>query len=241
MLKIAICDDEVKELNRTNKMCNDFKDFHSEYDFKISSFLSTGKLKSHIEQQERFDILLLDIYMPNMTGIELARFLRGRSDECQIIFLTTSISHAVEAFSLHVTHYLVKPFTVDQFKDAMTKAINAIEKSKKTHLTLKIPGGVQRINLADFIYAETDNHIQHIHLVKGKCLQVRITSIELFAMLAYDNRYFKCGSTYIINFDKVEEVTSHYIRIENEISLPMLRRQYKELLERYTSYLLEGN
>jgi DNA-binding LytR/AlgR family response regulator len=242
MLKIAICDDEVKELNRTNEMCNSYKALHLEYDIKISSFTCPNQLKLHIIQQERFDILLLDIYMPDMTGMELARFLRECNAECQIIFLTTSLAHAVEAFSLHAAHYLVKPFTVDQFEDAINKAISAVEKSKKTLMTLKTLEGIKKIKLEDLLFAETDRHIQHIHLAdeKSQSVQVRITATALFELLSIDSRFFKCGSTYIVNLEKVEEVTTRYIKFDNGKQIPMQRRQYKELLDRYTRHALGG-
>lgn len=238
MIKIAICDDEEKELTKTKGMCDSYASKYPEYDIRISTFATPVELMLYMEQN-KFDILFLDIYMPQMTGIELARSLRNKNDDCQIIFLTTSLTHAVEAFSLHAAHYLVKPFMEEQFVDAMSKAIASIEKVSRTHIMLKTSSGVQKIVLADFLYAETMRHVQSIHMTEGKCLQVRMTSTELFEMLRQDNRFFKCGSTYILNLDKIEEVTLHTINFENGIQLPMQRRQYKELLSKYTGYLLE--
>lgn len=240
MLNIAICDDEVKELNRTKEMCSTYINLHSNYEFKVSCFLSPIEFKSHIMEQKRYDIVLLDIYMPYMTGIEFAYLLRESGYECQIIFLTTSLLHAVEAFSLHAAHYLVKPYTTKQFDDAITRAIAAIEKNDKTFVTLKTSLGIRKINYIDILYTESERHIQHMYLVDGNCLQIRMASTELFELLSKDKRFFKCGSTYILNLEQVNEVTTHYIMFENQDKIPMQRRQYKELLDRYTKYALEG-
>jgi DNA-binding LytR/AlgR family response regulator len=239
MMKIAICDDEVKELNKTKAMCEKYISLHSELNVRINSFTSPEELL-HITQQEQFDILLLDIYMPAMTGTELARTLREKNIECQIVFLTTSLSHAVEAFSLHAAHYLVKPYTADQFEDALSKAVSAVERRKKFQIKLKTTDGVQKINLSDILYSETEGHVQRIHLT-DRCLQVRITCCDLFEMLSNDHCFFKCGSSYILNLGKIEEVSARSILFENGEQIPMQRRQYKELLDRYTGYSLEGN
>ncbi len=241
MLKIAICDDDGNELNKTNEMCHNYKICNPVKDISISSFSSPLELKLSITKKDYYDIYLLDIYMPEMTGTEFARFLRERKEECQIIFLTTSVNHAIEAFSLHATHYLLKPYKQEQLNDALNKAIGAIEKKNAAQITVKTSEGLHRISFTDFLYSETDKHIQHIYLLDGKCLTVRITSAELFELLSFDNRFYKCGSTYIINVGKVDEINKNNIVFYNGSQIPMQRRQYKELIERYTTYALEGN
>ena len=149
------------------------------------------------------------------------------------------MEHAVEAFSLHAAHYLVKPYTGVQLENALNKAIAAVEKAKQSSILLKTIAGLQKINMSDILYSETDKHIQMIHLQDGKCLLVRITCCELFDLLSCDNRFYKCGSTYIINLDQLTKVTTKQILLENGEELLMQRRQYKELVDRYTSYLLE--
>jgi DNA-binding LytR/AlgR family response regulator len=106
---------------------------------------------------------------------------------------------------------------------------------------LKTPSGVMKIKFVDFIFAETDKHLQLIYLTDGRCIQVRMKSFELFEFLCFDQRFYKCGSTYIINMGKIEEVTKTDIIFDNGDRIPMQRRQYKELIDRYTAYSLEGN
>ncbi|HWT75968.1 MAG TPA: LytTR family DNA-binding domain-containing protein [Mobilitalea sp.] len=240
MITIAICDDNLKELDKTKEMCHSYMEAHCGHEIKLITFASPIELEQYISRKERMDILLLDIYMPEMSGIELAYHLRECHDECQIIFLTTSPSHAVEAFSLHAAHYLVKPYTQVQLEDALHMAMTAIGKNKKLHILLKSSQGLHKIFLKDIIYSETDKHIQHLHFADGSSLIIRMTSTELFELLSFDNRFYKCGSTYILNLEKIEEVTPRSILFEDKNQLPMQRRQYRELLDRYTGYVLEG-
>lgn len=240
MLKITICDDDVNELNKTKEMCCLYKESHPEYNIRIYAYSSPLELNQSIQMGEEYDIFLLDIFMPEMMGTDLARHIKESRSTCQLIFLTTSLSHAVEAFSLHATHYLVKPYTALQFTDAMDKAISAVEKQSKAQLTLKTSTGLNRIEFKDFLYSETNKHNQEIYLADGSCVRIRITSSELFDLLSNDDRFFKCGSTYIINMDKIKEITKNNIMFDNGNQIPMQRRQYKELIDRYTSYCLGG-
>lgn len=240
ILKIIICDDDVNELKKTAKMCQVYKEKYPEAGIKISTVSSPLELKRSIADGEKHDIYLLDIYMPEMMGTAFAKFLRKSNEDCQVIFLTTSANHAVEAFSLHAAHYLVKPYTEAQLEDALNKAIGIIEKRSKAQITVKTSDGIHRIGFSDFLYSETDKHVQKIYLADGKCLHVRMTSAELFERLSFDSRFFKCGSSYIINVGKVEEITRSHIIFETERKLPMQRRQYKDLIDRYTAYALEG-
>jgi DNA-binding LytR/AlgR family response regulator len=177
--------------------------------------------------------------MPQMTGIELARSLRNGEDSYQMVFLTTSPNHAIEAFSLHAVHYLVKPFTYTQLEDALSVAMNAVNKRKKSCILLKTSSGIRNLNPVDLIYSETDKHLQYIHLVNKEQFQVRMGCSELYSLISSDSRFYKCGSTYIINLDRVREVTTHTIYFDNGEEVPMQRRQYRELLELYTKYTLE--
>lgn len=239
MIKLAICDDEEKELDRTKRLCESILTDHPEFDINISAFSSPSKLLEGIRRGEQFDILLLDIYMPEQSGVELARILRETDMECQIVFLTTSTAHAIEAFSLHAAHYLVKPYTSLQLKDALLKALSAVERNQKAQITIKVTGGLLKLAFKDFIYSETERHNQRLHLYGNKIVQVRMSSSELYDMLSGDDRFFKCGSTYIINLDMVEEITAKDIIFENGEKLPILRRLHRELLNEYTKYSLK--
>jgi Response regulator of the LytR/AlgR family len=239
MIRIAVCDDEEKELVKTKEICKAYMLSHPGYDLKIVSFLSAEELMLYINKQEKFDILLLDIYMPNITGTQLAHSLRDNRDECQIIFLTTSLNHAIEAFSLHAVHYLVKPYQEEQLVDALEKALSMMERNHRAQITLKTATGIQKINYMDFLYAETQKHNQLIHTADGKIHTVRITSNGLFELLSSDKRFYKCGSTYLINLGKIEEIAMKYILFENGEQIPMQRRQYREMVSLYTKYSLE--
>lgn len=241
MIRIAICDDNETELSRTRVMTNVYAVANPELEIQLSTYQDPNELLEIIRnRQDAFDILLLDIYMPELTGVQLARNVRELNDQCQLIFLTSSANHAIEAFSLHAAHYLLKPYTRGQLEDALSKAIAAVQKNQQRNIILKTSSGLRKIDITDIVYSETDKHIQNIYLVENERIQVRISSSELYTMLSIDTRFFKCGSTYIINLGRITEVSNKQILFDNGQTIPVLRRQYRELLDRYTAYSLEG-
>ena len=239
MIKIAICDDDSNEIMRTRNNCLAYMAKYPEQDIRVSTFKQGSVLLEYLDSHNDFDIMMLDIYMPLLTGIELAKIIRKQNSESEIIFLTSSTDHAIEAFTLNATHYLVKPYTIEQFDSALLKALKQLEKKKVAYITLKSAKGLHKVKFSEFIYAETEKHFQHIHLEDGVILKIRITSIGLYELLNHDRRFYKCGSTYILNLTKIKEITIKTILLDNQEILNMQRRQYKTLIDSYTRYSLE--
>ena len=114
MLKIAICDDEQDYREIIEQMLNRYiKD--TDIEAQIDIFTNPSELIDATENGTIYDIYLLDIYMPGITGMSFATELRSRDIKSSVIFLTSSTDHALEAFGVNATHYLLKPFTLKTF------------------------------------------------------------------------------------------------------------------------------
>ena len=110
MLRIAICDDEQTCLDKTQAMLEQYGADNG-LEFAAETFFGSSALLDCVESGERYDIYLLDIYMPGVSGMSVATELRSKGVRSPIIFLTSSTEHAVEAFGVDATHYLLKPYT----------------------------------------------------------------------------------------------------------------------------------
>lgn len=236
LLRIAICDDMPRELERAGDLLAKYAREHIPVEIKIQSFSSPLELLTHAAEKGGFDMLLLDIYMPGIMGTEAARELRDMGDQCQIIFLTTSRDHAVDAFSLDAAHYLVKPYSENEFFAALEKVMDKVAMKKEASVTLKSTDGIRRIDLSRLIYSETDSHVQKIYLSDGSIIRVRKTSIELFQLLEAEPRFYKCGSTYIVNMDYIVELTSRNVVFSTGAKIPMLSRIFADFKGRYMDY-----
>ena len=236
LLRIAICDDMPQELERAGSLLKKYAREHMNDEIKIQSFSSPLELLTHAAEKGGFDVLLLDIYMPGIMGTEAARELRAMGDQCQIIFLTTSRDHAVDAFSLDAAHYLVKPYSDKEFFAALDKVMDILAMKNEAYITLKSTDGIRRIELSRLLYSETDSHVQKINLTDGSAIHVRKSSTELFELLEGEPRFYKCGSTYIINMDYIVELTSRNVVFSTGTKIPMLNRKYGDFKQRYMDY-----
>ena len=106
MYLIAICDDEEKELDKTEYYLRSWQQEHQEYEFKIERFDNPEELLWRIREEKYSpDLVFMDIYMPQKTGIMTAKELRDMGNDGSIIFLTSSKEHALEAFGVNAVQY----------------------------------------------------------------------------------------------------------------------------------------
>jgi DNA-binding LytR/AlgR family response regulator len=236
MISIAVCDDETQELERSNILLKQYSYEHLQYEIKIYTFSSPLELLTYISANGGFDVILLDVYMPGILGTEAAQELRDSGDNCQIVFLTTSRDHAIDAFSLNAAHYLVKPYTEEEFIIAVDKALENLAKKYDSCITVKTVDGISRIPLNTLVYSETDGHFQRLYLSDGRAIIVRKTSTELFELLEEEPRFYKCGSTYIINMDYIIELSSRNVVFSTGVKIPILSRKYTEFKKIYMDY-----
>ncbi len=153
-MKIAICDDEKRILNiLTTEIMNAFPDD------EIRSFESGESILNEVEQKVYMpDIILLDIIMPGLSGMDVAAKLREKSKEVIIIFITGEKQYVFEAFDVRAFHYLVKPFTnekmIEVINDAKDSLLRPREKDIKKYVMINSRGGHIRLCVSDIIYAE---------------------------------------------------------------------------------------
>ncbi|MHC1722388.1 MAG: LytR/AlgR family response regulator transcription factor [Aminipila sp.] len=236
MINIAICDDELQEIDRANSLLNQYIYEHPQHQINIYSFSAPLELLAYVEENDSFDVLLLDVYMSGILGTEAARELRDMGDNCEIIFLTTSRDHAIDAFSLNAAHYLVKPYSEKEFFTALDKVVDNLTK-KEGYITVKSTQGISRIELNKLVYSETEDHLQRLYLPDGRTICVRKSSNEFFKLLEAEPRFYKCGNTYIINMDYIVELSSKNVTFSTGTKIPILSRKYADFKKRYMDYV----
>lgn len=235
MLKIAICDDEQLYLSNTRAMLDEYADAHG-MEITVAPFLNPSVLLDGIESGERYDIYLLDIYMPGVSGMSIATELRSRGVRSPIIFLTSSTEHAVEAFGVDATHYLLKPYTRQNFFVAMDKAVQSVSSHGEESIVLKVGGEYQNVPVDCILYCEASNNYQRIWMKDGGELQVRITASELYDMLEGFGCFHRCGRAYILNLNLVKKVTANSAVLKNGIELSLPRAAVAPLRTAFFDY-----
>ena len=220
MVKIAVCDDEQLYLDKTRAMLEQYAAAH-DTEITVEGFSNPSVLLDRIESGVRHDIYLLDIYMPGVSGMSVATELRSIGVRSPIIFLTSSTEHAVEAFGVDATHYLLKPYTQQNFFLAMDKAMQSISSNAEESIVLKVGGDYQNILVADVLYCEAANNYQRLWLKTGGELLVRMTASELYEILESFGCFHRCGRAYILNLNHIKKVTANSAVLKNGTEIPL--------------------
>ena len=220
VLKIAICDDEKEFCDSAERMLKLYMADKSAQ-FLADTFDVSSDLIDATEKGTLYDIYLLDIYMPGVTGMSIATELRNRDIKSPIIFLTSSTDHALEAFGVDATHYLLKPYTKDSFYVGMDKAMQSIASHKNDSVILKVDNDYRSILVSKLIYCEAEDKYQRLYLENGERLLVRISGMELYKLLSEFDSFYHCGRAHIINLDYISRVTVEGVIFKNGRALKL--------------------
>lgn len=239
MINIALCDDELKELDYAHNLLKQYMYEHPDYEIKIFSFSAPLELLSYVEEHGGFDVLLLDIYMAGMLGTDAARELRRLGDDGEIIFLTTSKDHSLDAFEVDAAQYLVKPYKDTALFAALDKVIKRINVDRRKIITIKTTEGFTRLSPRNVVFTETGrNNYQIIHVIQGKTLEVRMTASELFELLSQNKFFIRCGVSLNLNLKYIRQISKDVIILDTGERLAYPYRSYQKLKEEFLRFQL---
>lgn len=239
MYQIALCDDDPAELNKTKALLEAYQAAHLGCAVSVREFPSVVKLKAEIEAQAAFDLLLLDIYMPEQSGIDAARDLRANGFDGEIIFLTTSREHGVDAYEVNAMQYLVKPIDRTRFFTVLEKILDKMDEERRRFLALQTDKGLRRLALRDIVSCETQNHNIRVTLVTGEVLFMRMTLTELLDSLKDFPDFVRVGSIYIVNMGFVNGLTAKSMLLTTGQTIWLPRGSYAALKEQYFKFYRE--
>ena len=220
MIRIAICDDEKELRDTAEHMLRIYMDEKGAA-FEAHTFGSPSDLADMMDQGTIYDVYLLDIYMPGITGMSIATELRSRGVRSPIIFLTSSTDHALEAFGVDATHYLLKPYSKEHFYAGMDKAMQSITSHKDDCIVLKVDNEYRSILASEILYCAAEDKYQRFYLEKGARMLIRISGTELYAQLSEFDCFYRCGRGHIINLNHISRVTSDGAVFKNGIQLSL--------------------
>ena len=240
MIRIALCDDELKILDEVSLYIKQYAEEKSNLHLEVFQFDSAKSLRNALDAANSFDIFLLDVYIGNELGTALAKEIRKRGIESPIVFLTTSVEHAPESFETGTLRYLIKPLNTIKFYEAMDAAFAQAEKVREYLIKLKTENGVESINANQILYSESHAHYQYITLEEGMQLRVRMTVAELYITLMKYGGFIRVGSAYIINLRNIKNVSTTEVHLYNNINIPIPRGKHTEIKKAFWDFQCEG-
>lgn len=221
--KVAICDDSEEYTRFLDGLVAQWAR-QTGLSVHTSLFPSAEAFLFQYEEERDFDILLLDIEMGGMDGVELARRVRQRDDSVQIVFITGYADYISEGYEVSALHYLTKPVDVGKLFQVLDRALGRLARNEPA-LTLELPGETVRVPLGKIRYLDVLHNYVTIHADRDFTVKRSLGELEK----GLDRQFFRIGRSCILNLACVARVMRTTVELTDGTALPLPRGQYEPL------------
>lgn len=231
MLRIAIVEDE-------DEFIQQIQGFISKYIEEFSVEIETAVFHDGQEilsnYQPVFDIILLDIEMPNINGMDAAEEIRKIDPDVVLMFITNMAKYAIRGYSVGALDFVMKPISYYTFSTKLTRAIKRANKRSDAHILLNLPECVKKFSIRQIYYVEVQNRMLHYYTDEGEFV-LRGTMAGAEKMLKEYN-FVRCNYWYIVNLMYVTEVRKDKAVVAG-VELEISRRNKTAFLTALTNYV----
>lgn len=200
---------------------------------EIYSFESADSFWFAYEENRCFDILFVDIQMPGMNGMELAKRIREKDRGVVIVFTTGITDYLEEGYEVEALHYLIKPLNEEKVRLCLEKAKG--RRQTVNYLTLHTEEETLKVSEEDVNYAEARGHGCILGMAGGGELAVKESLSELEGMLG-DSGFVKCHRSYLCRIGNIHHIGKEEIVFDDGQRIPVSRRLYNEVNKRFIQY-----
>lgn len=226
MMKAIALDDEPLALTVIDSFCE-----QSDKVQLVKSFLKPNDALRYIENFP-VDLIFLDIQMPSVSGID---FFRDLKRDIMVIFTTAHSEYAIEGFNLNAVDYLLKPFTIERFNQAVLKAhefynyTNNASNTKQPYIYIRADYSLLKIDLQDIIYIEGLNDYLRIHLRNQKPVVARMTLKALYEKLPA-NDFLRVHRSYIVSMLSILKISGKimHIKVNDHVVQLQIGKSYED-------------
>lgn len=227
MYRIAVCDDEKIFLDHIHQLLEQVLR-ELEAVFEISIFSDGGALLRQVEaDRDCYHLILLDIYMDQVNGYELAKRIRAAGCRAGILFVTSTDSYLRDGYSLYPVQYLLKPVTKQQLFEAVARDYR--ERFLDRNILVPVLYGEAVVSLERLLYVEALNRKIFYHLPDGVTESCDTLQRVLERLPA--SQFVRCHKSYIINLKKISRMSRTAVYLEDGTQIPAGRAYYDRTMQ----------
>ena len=220
---IAICDDVRSDSDYTKSLVRSWAEL-SEYTVNIDSYSSAEAFLFAYEENKQYDILIFDIEMEGINGVELAKKVRENNREVPIIFITGFDDYISDGYDVEALHYILKPVDRDKLNKVLDRACEKLRKNEQA-IFFDLPDGMVRIPLYEIRYIEVRSNYITVHGVTEISAKTTLSAVEK----ELDSGFFRVGRSFIVNMRYIRKITKTEVILEGGVSVPLSRGLYEPL------------
>lgn len=221
--RIAICDDEQNQIEYITSIVTSWS-AHEGHGCEIRTFASAEAFLFEYEEDKAYDILLLDVEMKNINGIELAKRIRKDNNRAEIIFITSHFEFVGEGYEVDALHYLIKPISAEKLTQVLTKAAEKLSVEPPS-VVISCEGETVKLYESDILYVESFLHYIVIH-TKDNEYKIK-ENISVFENKVSDV-FYRIHRSYLVSLKYITRISRTSVNIGNT-ELPLSRGKYDNI------------
>lgn len=234
MLYIAICDDDEKLVESLNSKVNSYlKTVHELAE--ITLYSQSRMLQYDIEEGKYFDLILSDIEMPHIDGMDLAEYVKKYLPEVLIIFITSYLKYAIDAYELSIFRYIPKNMLNKRLERALSDAIHMIKLQSDKFYKIDMPNRIERMPYHEILYIRREGKYSVFYLLNGSMIKVRKSLSQVFKELN-DKDFIFVDRGDIANLAHIMSIRNGIVELKTGISLPASHSKLEEIKARLSEF-----
>lgn len=230
MIQVAVCDDESQVCDTLKQKISAFCAKH-EIAAQVTCYTDAEKLSQEATQ---FALIYLDIQMPRLNGITLAKQICRQNPDCILVFITMLKAYALEAFEVEALDYICKPIDETRLERSLTRALGRIQQEHESSILVQTAHWCKTVKMHEIYYCEVINRKIYLHTREG-IMEYYGKLKEIEQQL--DARFFKCHRSYLVNLDYLKLYEEGQITLEHGEQIPVSRLRHQALMERMLQYM----
>lgn len=235
MIRFAICDDEPKWIETALEIVDKFFTERS-IEIVIETFDSAQLLlETATMQNKQFNVMILDIDMPDIDGFDAAEKLKLLYPDMLLMFYTAHEQYVFDSFRFQPFRYIRKEYAARELEPALLAASQIIEVSADRFVELRSLDRTYNIKSSEIIYFETNKRRCDVYLKDGSIINVRKTIKELFNEVGSDN-FVMIHSGAAVNIKYISNYSNYDVTLETGTKLPVSRPRSKEVKAAISDY-----
>ena len=224
MYTIAICDDINKDTQYLASVVQSWAQ-EQKVSVNIEMFPSAESFLFHYDEKKDYDILLLDVEMKNISGIELAKQIRSMDHRVEIIFTTSHFELSGEGYEVDALHYLIKPIAETKLMEVLSKAARKLSVEPPS-LVIICNGETVKLLEPDILYIESFRHYVVVHTQSTE-YKLKENLSALKGKLSSD--FYQTHRSYLVSLKHIRKISRTAVWLDCGAEIPLARGKYDDV------------